>query len=265
MKNLSTYKRKDCTTMKNNNNVKNFSSYRLIDFPTFKKKAAFTLAEVLITLGIIGVVAALTIPALMTKLENDRHSAILKEDYSILQQMMISANEEGAMAIDTYNNLELMKEWFKTYFLPYIKVNNVCYDEWGCWSKNVKTAAGTIYTTNTACGVMSVSFSLYNGSYVCMDDFDDSRFGVNLDGKDSQGLLIDVNGDKKPNMIGKDIFAVVFKDDKLLPGGYDMDDATIDNNCSTKCTTTSGYTNVCGTNCTVKAQRRGFKLPVLNN
>lgn len=43
-----------------------------------KKKAAFTLAEVLITLGVIGVVAAMTIPSLIQKYSNERNSAILK-------------------------------------------------------------------------------------------------------------------------------------------------------------------------------------------
>ena len=52
------------------------------------ERLAFTLAEVLITLGIIGVVAAITIPSLITKLENIKNSTILKEDYSILQQVM---------------------------------------------------------------------------------------------------------------------------------------------------------------------------------
>ena len=56
------------------------------------KKTGFTLAETLITLGIIGIVAAITLPTLITKLSNDRNSTILKEDYSILQQMMKSAN-----------------------------------------------------------------------------------------------------------------------------------------------------------------------------
>ena len=102
------------------------------------KKAGFTLAETLITIGIIGIVAAMTIPTLMTKLKNDRESAILKEDYSILQQMMKMANEEGAMgSIAVGNNMDEMKEWFNTYFLPYIKTTSVCYDKAGCWNNNV--------------------------------------------------------------------------------------------------------------------------------
>ena len=35
-----------------------------------KKNLAFTLAEVLITLGVIGIVAAMTLPALITRKQN---------------------------------------------------------------------------------------------------------------------------------------------------------------------------------------------------
>ena len=50
------------------------------------KKFGFTLAEVLITLGIIGVVAALTLPSVNQKLEDQRNMAALKKAYSVLQQ-----------------------------------------------------------------------------------------------------------------------------------------------------------------------------------
>ena len=63
-----------------------------------RQNNAFTLAETLITLGIIGVVAAITIPNLITKLTNDRNSAMLKEDYSILQNVLRKAYEDGAIA-----------------------------------------------------------------------------------------------------------------------------------------------------------------------
>ena len=38
-----------------------------------RRKSAFTLAEVLITLGIIGVVAAMTLPTLNQKLEDQKN------------------------------------------------------------------------------------------------------------------------------------------------------------------------------------------------
>ena len=40
-----------------------------LDLPQFKVRFGFTLAEVLITLGIVGVVAALTLPALLTNVQ----------------------------------------------------------------------------------------------------------------------------------------------------------------------------------------------------
>ena len=43
-------------------------------------KNAFTLAEVLVTLGIIGVVAALTIPSLTNKVPDQKHMAALKKN-----------------------------------------------------------------------------------------------------------------------------------------------------------------------------------------
>src|SRR5574344_1882726 len=50
------------------------------------KKAAFTLAEVLITLGIIGVVAALTIPTLVNNYQEKASVTKLKKLYSIVSQ-----------------------------------------------------------------------------------------------------------------------------------------------------------------------------------
>ena len=187
-------------------------------------KKAFTLAEVLITLGIIGVISAITIPSLLTKVRYVRDSAILKEDFSILKQMMLSANDDDAMAsIVIGNNMDEMKNWFNTYFLPYIKVAKVCYGTKGCFPNKVKNSNGSILYSSGQCGAATISFVLNNGSYICMDDYVTSHYGVYFGGI-SITLLVDVNGDKEPNQLGKDIFAMVFKDNQLVPGGYDMTD-----------------------------------------
>ena len=55
---------------------------------------AFTLAEVLITLGIIGIVAAMTIPNLMTKYYEKRTVNQLKEIQSIIAQSVRMSEEE---------------------------------------------------------------------------------------------------------------------------------------------------------------------------
>lgn len=59
-----------------------------------KKYTGFTLAEVLITLGIIGVVAALTLPALVQKNQEKSNIVRLKKVYSILSQAYLFAVEE---------------------------------------------------------------------------------------------------------------------------------------------------------------------------
>ncbi len=53
---------------------------------SMKKKAAFTLAEVLITLGIIGVVAAMTIPVLLSQYKDMVAKQQFKRAYSVIQQ-----------------------------------------------------------------------------------------------------------------------------------------------------------------------------------
>ncbi len=223
-------------------------------------KKAFTLAEILITLAIIGIVAAMTIPTLITKLKNQRTEAILKEDYSILQQMMISANDEGAIEnLAKDNNMDAMESWFKAYFLPYIKVAHVCYDEAGCWSSNVKKLNNTIKSANdiTGCGIKTISFILNNGSFVCMDDYDKNSL-INLYGVETSSTLslvfyVDTNGSKQPNMIGKDIFILVFKPEtgNFVPAGNDLSEDKVLKDCSESGT---GYF------CLTLVKNRGWKV-----
>lgn len=60
-------------------------------------KKAFTLAEVLVTLGIIGVVAAMTMPTLINNTGNEKYVAKLKKVQSLLGQATINAVEEHGM------------------------------------------------------------------------------------------------------------------------------------------------------------------------
>ena len=58
------------------------------------RRAAFTLAEVLITLGIIGVVAAMTLPTLVANYKEKQRVTQLKKSYSVLQQAYLRAVEK---------------------------------------------------------------------------------------------------------------------------------------------------------------------------
>ena len=56
---------------------------------------AFTLAEVLITLGIIGIVAAMTLPSLVQNYKEKQTVVALKKIYSTMSQAFNSAKSEG--------------------------------------------------------------------------------------------------------------------------------------------------------------------------
>lgn len=58
------------------------------------KKNAFTLAEVLITLGIIGVVAALTLPSVVNNIKSRELHTSFKKCYSVLSQVVLKMRED---------------------------------------------------------------------------------------------------------------------------------------------------------------------------
>lgn len=226
-------------------------------------KAGFSLAEVLITLGIIGIVAAMTIPNLITKLTNDKNSAILKEDYSILQNVLRKAYDDGAIAeLTRPDNREDIINLFENHFLTNMKVASTCYNKPGCWSADIKTLNGQTNSNFNAsnCGPGSISFTMNNGSTVCINDYYGSysnTFGVEMNSYLNLVFYIDTNGiQNKPNTIGKDIFIVVFDSEKgvFLPAGHNKSQEDVNNNCKKSGT---GYW------CMEYIKNNGFKIPII--
>lgn len=160
-------------------------------------KKGFTLAEVLITLGIIGVVAALTLPSLIINYRKKQTVAQLKKVYSELSQAaQMSVVQNGDMKNWDYSLTG--EEFFNTYLSNFIKMG----------SQKVEDAkkAGVVYIK--ASGEEEVSFTnlydsgkiltLASGTQILMDTVRYSSI---------QTYLVDLNGFKKPNRIGVDVFA----------------------------------------------------------
>jgi len=162
--------------MTNNNNVKNFSSYRLIDFSTFKKRAAFTLAEVLITLGVIGIIAAMTIPALISANNKRITETRLKRFYSTFNQAIrLSTIDNGEVEGWTEfwdatkrkygkdgileDHTDAITSSFDKYLLPYMKV---------MYKKNVKVNNAVYNLYVLADGS---AFSFWSGTGACDINF----------------------------------------------------------------------------------------------
>ena len=88
------------------------------------KKRAFTLAETLITLGIIGVVAALTIPTLIQSYKKREIETSLQKIYSTVNQ----AIKRAELDYGEYESWEFTSNAsnvFEQYFIPYLNINKV--------------------------------------------------------------------------------------------------------------------------------------------
>ena len=89
--------------------------------------AAFTLAEILITLGIIGIVAALTLPTLIGSYKKKVFETRFEKLYSTLSQAAVMSQVKNGDcrtwdfgSYTEHRNTETMKAWWKQYFEPYL-------------------------------------------------------------------------------------------------------------------------------------------------
>lgn len=89
------------------------------------KKRGFTLAEVLIAMGVIGVIAAMTIPALMTNYREKEWEAKLKKTFSIAttacERMLVEENVAHADETALYSqpsNADTIRRYFKVLRTP---------------------------------------------------------------------------------------------------------------------------------------------------
>ncbi len=166
------------------------------------KEKAFTLAEVLITIGIIGIVAATTLPALISKHQKNVTVNKLKKSYTTISNMFLMAQKDYGDSsswsfsfgeLSDYNNS--LKTFVEKYMLPYLNVIDNC----GILCSKTPTYK---FLNNTNAGLRTYySIYLKDGSiiYVAMDN---DTINVH-----SIIMYVDINGQKKPNIIGKDVFA----------------------------------------------------------
>ena len=205
-----------------------------------RKNRAFTLAEVLITLGIIGVVAAMTIPNLLTKMDRDRKIATVRKAQSILNQAikLSTIDNEDYEAWDTTLP---PREYLDKYYTPYMKVIAYCdtyskcnYKSAAPWSRYNGSNSYTGFNAYSRIPIFTLDGILYSisqsGGGNDQEDTD-SIYDMNYIG--SNGVFIDVNGPNKPNRFGNDVFMLVRnKDGSVMPLGYNLPDSKINQDCS---------------------------------
>ena len=216
--------------------------------------SGFTLAEVLLTLGIIGVVAALTIPAVIQNYQAIVLHAQLKKSYSTLQQAL------ERMSVDRGERVKAGDFPVWSFARPYSEYfNTVLYcGNTGCVGQESEDIEGE--------GMQYViaNYKTYSKSRnVATDTLDDGQFMVYdgtlymIENPNPQNLpghlfvTVDVNGYKRlPNAWGHDMFTFqIMSDGKVLPMGAE---STLYTNLDTYCSPDSNHREN-GIGCTEKA------------
>ena len=176
---------------------------------------AFTLAEVLVTLGIIGVVSAMTVPTLMQNYQRQSYITQLHKVYNEVQQgalrYMTDRNAINLMEAGLTNSAamqEFLRDNFKIVSMGTtdsdMPWNNVSY----------KNLNGGSWTSGTwGCGPCAV---LASGAWVCADN--PKCYTYSYGGHTSwYGMFfVDINGKKGPNIIGRDTFLMELWSDGVL-------------------------------------------------
>jgi len=180
---------------------------KLIEIINKRTVAGFTLAEVLITLLIIGVVASIVVPALISDTQDAELHTAWRKAYSNIEQAtrMIMSDNAGSIAglCNNYNH-----DCIKNLYLPYLSYTKSC--SYGtaagnCWHKMgvIKWLNGNIVTT--ADWSLS-SLILNNGSLISF--FSEANCPSTSYYNRCGYIVIDVNGFKGHNTLGKDIFFI---------------------------------------------------------
>ena len=182
-----------------------------------EKRSGFTLSEVLITLGIIGFVAILTITTVLPYIQK-------KDDYTRLQKALsvissavtLARNDNGGDFSGLANNhLD-----FANLIAPQMQAIKSCTnstDSPNCYIKNTDnmyTLTGGFIGGITPYPYAGLPKIVTGDGFVYIFEFQDtncsgSHYTTNGISQNCGDLMVDINGPKPPNAMGKDIFVIL--------------------------------------------------------
>ena len=227
-----------------------------------RSMGAFTMAEILISLTIIGVIAAITLPSLRANIN--------EKTWATQKKALLSRMSQGIAMMDAQNTYATAQEYVTEGLAEVLKINNICATDTAASlattladcgiTGNVITMAGNSITmpiTWSGLGIgatftndtvnpattfeatapqLTAAFETANGESVmvfynpdCIPDNDDAAgsAAVNLFPYVCANIIYDLNQDKGPNTMGKDIgyMTVFYASDSVvatgIPGAQD--------------------------------------------
>ena len=175
-------------------------------------KKGFTLAEVLITIGIIGVVSALTLPTLIHDTQNKELEVRLKTTFNQMNQISQRFYADNGIsftewASDRGNVLDYAAEFMK-YYKGNLKASDYTYQD------DISTAPYPMFLLG----------GQKSDSVLCDDGGFNTEVGGRLfffnntppAGVNGPIICVDINGYQRPNTFGRDIFVFQFTTDNMV-------------------------------------------------
>lgn len=175
---------------------------------------AYTLAEVLIVVGIVGIVAEMTIPTLVSNVQQNAYKISAKKAYSQAYEAITKMKQDEGGSLAYYVNSD---NTFKPVFMKYYVVTKDC---------NYQDCVPGSYTSDL---YKALTGDPGNTAYGCDGQFvtsDGAFYNIQNLGtvhpEETIAIIVDVNGyTKSPNQFGVDTFAFQIVNDNLVPMGSD--------------------------------------------
>ncbi len=210
-------------------------------------------------------------PALIGSAKKRETVSKLQKSYNVLSQLVIRAQEDNGPVSFPSGNLraDVVETFFKLYWIPYFTSPSVVPDgqsfktEDGRMGYIYKTLVGKNYDTAictnysvgriTLTSLDGITYFIYMMDWKYIYDDDGNKVSQIAQYSTSQIVLVDINGPKNPNMLGKDvfIFVVSFDNSTVKPYFYQKTPSEIAENCSRKGS---------GVSCAAKIMADGWEI-----
>lgn len=191
-------------------------------------KKGFTLAEVLITLGVIGLVAALTLPSMYNNYQKALIGKTLARSVELVEQGMLNIRQEAQLNSETGDTFETLSSIKKSDLglsgSSYITDSNAFYNSTKSFLgiensdydvTNISAFAGNL-DTNLKSLYTAYKFNKLNAIVAFQNKTGTTTSNDSIISR----VIIDANGAAKPNTFGKDVFIFgLTNSGTLIPAG----------------------------------------------
>ena len=204
------------------------------------RRRGFTIAEVLVTITIVGIVAAMTIPTLVASYQKKVWATTLSVSVSNLEKAMTTMIvKEGVRDLfrtkawlDSENTIDAgvdpgeKSSFFHLLNKSFVvtEVYGPAYEFYSAGDPKGYNGVGPVIFSNAEIGFLSTNKAVYFATFYknppkYLTEEESVNLNLNLRAK-AGNVIIDVNGKTKPNKFGYDLFAFVLgQDGKLYPYG----------------------------------------------